>query len=269
MLGSTIAELLATGKKADTAIAAPGRSTAFVRGDPLPDGCTHLSLSRSGIDRGYCVALVPLGGAGLATAFLGVAAGALAAPFLPATRVEEFEFYLSDLAVRALIVERGSQSPAREVAARLGILVIELEPQPENGAGAFSLSPSSGSVSSGRGGGERECRAGGRLRTSAYLGHHVSAQARAALSMQYYGLGAEHRPDAAADPRGPRPERHAPFSYSRTHGRPARAARCRRDGLLHARVQRPSILRMDGRGPAHLVHGRADHASDDLARAGA
>jgi acyl-CoA synthetase (AMP-forming)/AMP-acid ligase II len=91
------------------------------------------------------------GGAELATTFLGVAAGASVAPLNPAYRAEEFEFYLSDLAARAIIVERGSQSPAREVASRLGILVLELEPQPEIGAGAFSLSPTSGSLSSGRG----------------------------------------------------------------------------------------------------------------------
>src|SRR5271157_5813143 len=152
MLGSTIAELLAVGDKADTAIAAPGVPPLSYADLRHQVERTLLSLGRSGVGRGDRVALVLPGGAELATAFLGVAAGASSAPLNPAYRAEEFEFYLSDLAARALIVERGSQSPAREVAARLGILVLELEPQPENGAGAFSLSPSSGSLSSGRGG---------------------------------------------------------------------------------------------------------------------
>ena len=152
MLGSTIAELLAEGDKADTAIAAPGVPPLSYADLRHQVERTLLSLGRSGVGRGDRVALVLPGGAELATAFLGVAAGASAAPLNPAYRAEEFEFYLSDLAARALIVERGSQSPARDVAARLGILVLELEPQPESGAGTFSLSPSSGSLSSGRGG---------------------------------------------------------------------------------------------------------------------
>ncbi len=151
MLGSTIAELLAVGDKADTAIAAPGVPPLSYADLRHQVERTLLSLGRSGVGRGDRVALVLPGGAELATAFLGVAAGASAAPLNPAYRAEEFEFYLSDLAARALIVERGSQSPAREVAARLGIVVIELEPQPENGAGAFSLSPSPGPLSSGHG----------------------------------------------------------------------------------------------------------------------
>jgi acyl-CoA synthetase (AMP-forming)/AMP-acid ligase II len=150
MLGSTIAELLAVGDTTDEAIAAPGvRSLSYAELRHQVER-TLLSLGRLGVGRGDRVALVLPGGAELATAFLGVAAGAAAAPLNPAYRPEEFEFYLTDLAARALIIERESQSPAREVAARLGILVLELEPQPENGAGAFSLAPSSGSPSFGR-----------------------------------------------------------------------------------------------------------------------
>jgi acyl-CoA synthetase (AMP-forming)/AMP-acid ligase II len=76
----------------------------------------------------------------MATAFISVAAGAASAPLNPAYRADEFEFYLSDLNARGLIVEAGSTSPAVEVARKLGVRIIELHPRREAGAGAFSLS---------------------------------------------------------------------------------------------------------------------------------
>ena len=100
------------------------------------------ALNDFGVGRGDRVALVLADGPEMATAFLGVAAGATAAPLNPAYRAEEFEFYLTDLKARALIVDQGSQSPAREVASRLGISILELVPQPELGAGrSISLRP--------------------------------------------------------------------------------------------------------------------------------
>ena len=44
--------------------------------------------------------------------FLRVAAAATSAPLNPAYRADEFEFYLTDLNAKALIVETGSGSPA-------------------------------------------------------------------------------------------------------------------------------------------------------------
>jgi acyl-CoA synthetase (AMP-forming)/AMP-acid ligase II len=56
----------------------------------------------------------------------------------PAYRADEFEFYLPDLQARALLVEQGSQSPAVEVAHRLGVRVLELSAS-EEGSGAFTI----------------------------------------------------------------------------------------------------------------------------------
>jgi acyl-CoA synthetase (AMP-forming)/AMP-acid ligase II len=42
-----------------------------------------------------------------------------------------------------------------------------------------------------------------------------------------------------------------------------RRCRRRRAGVLHAGLQRAQVLRLDGRGTAHLVHGGADDAPDD------
>jgi acyl-CoA synthetase (AMP-forming)/AMP-acid ligase II len=73
----------------------------------------------------------------MASAFVALSAGAVTAPLNPAYRQDEFHFYMEDLQVKALMVEEGSASPAREAAARLGIPVIELVPGRK--AGEFTL----------------------------------------------------------------------------------------------------------------------------------
>jgi acyl-CoA synthetase (AMP-forming)/AMP-acid ligase II len=75
----------------------------------------------------------------MATAFLGIASAATCAPLNPAYRPEEFEFYLADLGADALVVPGGAGSPAREVAHKLGVPVIELTPAAGAEAGVFAL----------------------------------------------------------------------------------------------------------------------------------
>jgi acyl-CoA synthetase (AMP-forming)/AMP-acid ligase II len=94
-------------------------------------------LNARGIGRNDRVAIVLPNGPEMASGFLACAAGVTSAPLNPAYRAEEFEFYLSDLQARALIVERGSTSPAIEVARRLGVALIEL--LPGDAAGTFTL----------------------------------------------------------------------------------------------------------------------------------
>jgi len=73
----------------------------------------------------------------MASCFIACASGVASAPLNPAYRADEFEFYLSDLQAKALIVEQGSTSPAVDVARKLGVRVIEL--LPGAAAGSFSL----------------------------------------------------------------------------------------------------------------------------------
>jgi oxalate---CoA ligase len=69
------------------------------------------------------------------------ASGVTSAPLNPAYRADEFEFYLSDLNAKALIVEQGSTSPAIEVAVKLGVRLIDLVVAEGAPAGAFTLVP--------------------------------------------------------------------------------------------------------------------------------
>ena len=97
------------------------------------------SLNRSWVGRHDRVAIVLPNGPEMAAAFLSVAACATAAPLNPGFRAAEFEFYLSDLQARALMVEAGKDSPARNVAHKLAIPIVELLPAAESPAGLFTL----------------------------------------------------------------------------------------------------------------------------------
>ena len=105
---------------------------------------TVASLNRLGIGRNDRVALVLPNGTEMAAAFVAVAAGTTSAPLNPAYRAEEFEFYLADLKAKALIVERGSASPALGAAAKLKIPVIEMVHASTDPAGVFELIPVAG-----------------------------------------------------------------------------------------------------------------------------
>ncbi|MBZ5510161.1 MAG: AMP-binding protein [Acidobacteriia bacterium] len=121
------------------AIAAPGRP-------PLTYSCLLRQVERTvealralGLNRNDRVALVLPNGPEMAVAFLAVAAGATCAPLNPGYRESEFDFYLSDLNARALIIGSNQDSPARNVARARGIPIIELTPDVAAPAGVFAL----------------------------------------------------------------------------------------------------------------------------------
>src|SRR5262245_48083962 len=81
----------------------------------------------------------------MASAFQASGAGAATAPLNPAYRADEFDFYLRDLEPKALVVQAGVESPAREAARALGIPIIELLPEPA-AAGSFRLDIGAGTA---------------------------------------------------------------------------------------------------------------------------
>jgi oxalate---CoA ligase len=83
----------------------------------------------------------------MATAFLAVSSFAACAPLNPAYQAAEFRFYLQDLGARALMLLADDDSPARGVAAELGVAVIDLQVDPGQSAGHFDvLTPDSVAV---------------------------------------------------------------------------------------------------------------------------
>jgi acyl-CoA synthetase (AMP-forming)/AMP-acid ligase II len=135
----TLVDLLARPDASATALAAPGRR-------PLSYGAlrsqvqkTIATLNGAGIGRNDPVAIVLPNGPEMAGAFLGIAAGATTAPLNPAYRSDEFDFYLSDLQARLLVVQEGVPSPAIEVAQKRGIRIATLRFDAAAPAGKFEL----------------------------------------------------------------------------------------------------------------------------------
>lgn len=136
-----IEQLLARGEDSAVAISAPGRRALTYQRFRQHVEKTVAKLNDLGIGRNDTVAIVLPNGAEMASAFVSIAAGATTAPLNPAYRQEEFEFYLSDLEAKILIVEAGSETPARAAAQKLGIRITELQPNNET-AGLFEVSGS-------------------------------------------------------------------------------------------------------------------------------
>ncbi len=136
---STIPELLAAGGDAAAALLAPEREPLTYRDLRSQGERTVAALNRLGVGRNERVAIVLPNGPEMASAFVSIASGATTAPLNPAYRREEFEFYLSDLRARALLVERGSTSAALDAASALELPVLELVSDPGDPAGRFEL----------------------------------------------------------------------------------------------------------------------------------
>lgn len=104
------------------------------------------ALQALGIGRNEPIAIVLPNGPEMAACFIAVATCATTAPLNPAYRTDEFDFYLEDLKARVLIVMQGEDTPAREVAQKRGIAILELVPDADGPAGGFSLSGEVGDI---------------------------------------------------------------------------------------------------------------------------
>jgi acyl-CoA synthetase (AMP-forming)/AMP-acid ligase II len=142
----TLRDLLAAGRPEAVALKAPDAPSLSFDELRRQVSETAAVLHGIGIGANDRVAIVLPNGAEMAAAFLAVASTASAAPLNPGYRSEEFEFYLSDLRAKALIVEVGSTSPAVQVARRLGVPIVTLQAHPERGAGRFTLDTSGTAV---------------------------------------------------------------------------------------------------------------------------
>jgi oxalate---CoA ligase len=131
--------MLATAKDHAVAISAPGRPPLTYAALRSLIDRSLATLNAQGIGRNDRLAIVLANGPEMATCFISAACGVASAPLNPAYRADEFEFYLSDLNAKALVVEHNSGSPAIAVAQKLGVPIIDLTAGER--AGDFSLAP--------------------------------------------------------------------------------------------------------------------------------
>ena len=139
---STIKDLIQKGGGEDVAIGAPERPSLTHKGLRDLAARTVAALNTFGIGRNDRVAIVLPNGPEMAAAFIAIAAGATTAPLNPAYRSEEFDFYLSDLNAKALVMLEGMESPALAIAQAREIPVIRLVPG--TAAGDFTLQGKAG-----------------------------------------------------------------------------------------------------------------------------
>jgi len=145
-MSQTIRALLETGDASAPAIGGEDRPD-LTHGD-LRSFADQLvtTLNGFGIGRGDRVAIVLANGPEMAVAFLSIACAATTAPLNPAYRTDEFDFYLSDLNARALVVMHDYDGDALEVAQAKGVAILRLTPRDGAGAGLFDLQGESGAT---------------------------------------------------------------------------------------------------------------------------
>jgi acyl-CoA synthetase (AMP-forming)/AMP-acid ligase II len=136
---STIAALLEHGSADAPALSSPGGVPLTYAGLRALVASMGDTLASRGIGPNDRVAIVLDNGPEMAATFLAVGANATAAPLNPSYRAEEFEFYLTDLRAKLLIVRNEKETASIQVAERLGVPIARLVPHPERGAGTFSL----------------------------------------------------------------------------------------------------------------------------------
>ena len=147
---STISDLIGAGDDDAPAIGAPSREALTHQGLRELAQHTVADLNAMGIGRNDRVAMVLPNGPEMAASFIAVASGATTAPLNPAYRTEEFEFYLSDLGAKALVIFEGMESPALAVARARGIPIVTLVPG--GAAGGFKLHGEAAAKPAARGG---------------------------------------------------------------------------------------------------------------------
>ena len=136
---TTMSALLTGHDGSRPAIGAPDRD--YLSYDGLRDlsASVRAALHGMGLGKGDRVAIVLPNGPEMATAFVTIAQVATTAPLNPAYREEEYDFYLSDLNAKALVVMEGYDGPALAAAVKAGMTIVRLSVAAGAPAGHFTL----------------------------------------------------------------------------------------------------------------------------------
>ncbi len=138
-MSDTLEALLASHPADAPALGAPDRPWLDHGGLRALSVRTRAALRAAGIGPADRVAIVLQNGPEMAAAFVAIAQSATTAPLNPGYRADEFDFYLSDLRARAIVVAEGYDGPALEAAARHGLITLRLGVAAGAPAGEFTL----------------------------------------------------------------------------------------------------------------------------------
>ncbi len=126
------------------AIAAPGRRPLTYQGLLTQTHAVRAALNSMGIGRNDRVVIAVENGPEMAVAFIAMASCVTCVPLNPNYRADEFEFYMSRLNAKALVVDSENGSAAKAAGTALGLSIIELSPERDAEAGIFQLSGGAG-----------------------------------------------------------------------------------------------------------------------------
>jgi acyl-CoA synthetase (AMP-forming)/AMP-acid ligase II len=121
------------------AIAAPGRRPLTYEGLLSQAHAVRAALNSMGIGRNDRVVIALENGPEMAVAFIAMASCVTCVPINPAYRADEFEFYISRVNAKALVIDSDNSSPVKAVGMALGLSIIELSPERDAEAGIFQL----------------------------------------------------------------------------------------------------------------------------------
>ncbi len=125
------------------ALGAPERPWLTYAGLRGQAEAARAALHAAGVGRGDRAAIVLPNGPEMASAFVCIAQAAVTAPLNPAYRRDEFDFYLTDLGAKAIVLPEGYEGPALDAARAHGLTVLRLSFDPAAPAGTFTLAAES------------------------------------------------------------------------------------------------------------------------------
>ena len=126
----TLIELLAAGNAQAICLSAAQSTPLSYSALRQLSQYVQTAFNQVGIGRNDRVAIVLPNSPEMAASFVTVACCCTSAPFNPSYRADEFEFYLNDLNAKALVVEKGSNSPAVAVAPKWALRSLNSNPHP-------------------------------------------------------------------------------------------------------------------------------------------
>tara|TARA_B100000686_G_scaffold219200_1_gene226248 strand:- start:3960 stop:5483 length:1524 start_codon:yes stop_codon:yes gene_type:complete len=122
----TIYEIIASNDKESIVFEAPGETKTTYHELREYINLSYKQLSSLNLNSNDKIGIVLNNGSSMAATFIAIASNFISCPLNPSFTKEEFKFYLKDLDIKIVIIEKNKSALAREAADELNIRVINL-----------------------------------------------------------------------------------------------------------------------------------------------